>query len=114
MSTARARELRKKLSPPEAKMWNVLRREPFVRHHFRRQVPLGPFYADFASHEAKLVIEIDGAQHFEEAAQRYDASRDAFIAAQGYRVVRFTTPEILGHIDSVAATLLDRLPRKNT
>ena len=91
-------------------MWNVLRREPFLRYHFRRQVPIGPFYADFASHKAKLVIEIDGAQHFDDRAQSYDGRRDAVIAAQGYDVVRFTTVEVLNHLDSVGATLLARLP----
>jgi very-short-patch-repair endonuclease len=110
MSIARARTLRQKLSPPEAKMWNVLRRAPFHRHHFRRQVPIGPFYADFASHEAKLVIEIDGAQHFEDEAQRLDATRSAFIASEGYDVIRFNTVEVLNHLDSVGAALLARLP----
>jgi very-short-patch-repair endonuclease len=97
------------MSPPEARMWNVLRREPFHGHHFRRQVQIGGYYADFASHAAKLVIEIDGATHFNDAAGRYDADRDAFLAPQGYSVARFTTSEVLNQPDAVVAALLHRL-----
>jgi len=60
MSIIRARSLRKRLSPPEAKLWNALRIEALRPYHFRRQVPIGPFYADFASHSASLVVEVDG------------------------------------------------------
>jgi len=109
MSAERARSLRKRMSPPEARMWNVLRREPFYLYHFRRQVQLGRYYADFASHPAKLVIEIDGGAHFTREALRYDAARDQFIAAEGYAVLCFTTSEVLSHLDAVAAALLDRL-----
>jgi very-short-patch-repair endonuclease len=94
-------------------MWNVLRREPFAGYHVRRQVPLGPFCADFASHDVNLVIEIDGAQHFDDDAQRRDISREAYISSEGYSVVRFTTSEVLNHLDGVTTALLARLPRKN-
>jgi very-short-patch-repair endonuclease len=89
------------MSPPEARMWDLLRRSEFATFHFRRQVPLGPYYADFASHSAQLVIEVDGGTHFAGDARGRDAARDAFIAAEGYRVMRFTTVEILGEVDSV-------------
>ena len=99
------------MSPPEARMWNILRREPLTGHHFRRQVRLGPYFADFASHSARLVIEVDGASHFTDRAQQRDAVREAFIEAEGYSLIRFNTSEVLNHLDGVVAALLARLER---
>jgi len=98
------------MSPPEARLWNLLRSEPLIRFHFRRQVPIGPYYADFASHRARLVIEVDGATHGTDAAVAYDQRRTAFIETQGYRVIRFATSEILGRLDEVAASIGAHLP----
>ena len=105
MSTQRARSLRKRLSPPEARLWNALRLEALQPYHFRRQVPIGPFYADFASHTARLIVEVDGASHFTDAAIAYDARRDAFLRSRGYHVLRFTTPDILNHLNDVVRTI---------
>ena len=106
MSTERARSLRQRMSPPEAMLWSMLRKPPYDSYHFRRQVQIGRYYADFASHSARLVVEVDGSQHFDDAAQTYDSQRDAFIASEGYRVLRFTTFEVLRHIDGVGETIL--------
>jgi very-short-patch-repair endonuclease len=89
------------MSPPEARLWNMLRMEPLEAFHFRRQVPLGPYYVDFASHRARLVIEVDGSQHTTDRAIAYDARRDAFMQGQGYRMLRFTTMDVLNHLDGV-------------
>ena len=77
-------------------MWTILR-EGFPDQHFRRQVPLRHFIADFASHRAKLVIEIDGGQHGPEV----DQERTAIIEAEGYRVLRFWNNEVLGNPEGV-------------
>jgi len=98
------------MSPPEVRLWAVLRRPPFDAYHFRRQVPLGPFYADFASHGARLVVEVDGAGHFEAAEASYDRARDAFISGQGYLVLRFTTSEVMNNLEGTAVAILARLP----
>jgi very-short-patch-repair endonuclease len=102
------------MSPPEARLWNMLRRSPFAEHHFRRQVPLGRYYADFASHTLKLVIEVDGWQHFSDAAERYDAARDAFLKAEGYEVVRLTASEVLNNLDGVGDLLFAKLSPPST
>lgn len=94
------------MSPPEARLWNALRLPSLRPLHFRRQVPLGPYYADFASHRARLVIEVDGSTHFTDDGIEYDARRTAFLRGQGYRVLRFTTPDILGNIEAVVAAIL--------
>jgi very-short-patch-repair endonuclease len=94
------------MSPPEARMWNLLRMEPLVVHHFRRQVPIGPYYADFASHSARLIIEVDGASHTTDHAIAYDARRTAFLETAKYRVARFTTTEVMFQLDGVGAAVL--------
>jgi len=84
--------------------------EPFKSFHFRRQVQLGPFYADFASHRARLVVEIDGSQHFTDDEQAYDKRRDAFMHRQGYRVVRFNTLDVAKNLEGVHAAIAALLP----
>ena len=79
-------------------MWRALR-ENFPGAKFRRQVPIGPYYADFFSFPEKLVIEVDGGQHGE--AQDYDARRTAFLEAQGLRVIRFWNNDVLGNTEGV-------------
>jgi len=79
-------------------------RESFPEQHFRRQVPIRHFIADFASHRAKLVVEVDGGQHNEEA----DADRTLIIEAEGYRVIRFWNNDVLGNPDGVWS-VIDRM-----
>jgi very-short-patch-repair endonuclease len=92
----RARGLRNGSTDAERKLWRMLR-EAFREHHFRRQVPIRHFIADFASHRAKLVIEVDGGQHGE----GIDTGRSAVIESEGYRVIRFWNNEVLGNPDGV-------------
>jgi very-short-patch-repair endonuclease len=66
-------------------------------HRFRRQVPLGPYIVDFACHAPRLVVELDGGQHDEQAGQ--DAA--AWLESQGYRVLRFWNPDVLRETDNV-------------
>ena len=84
-------------------MWNALRQLKAFGLHFRRQVPLGRYYADFACHHPKLVVEGDGWTHND---SRYDAERDRFMWAEGYRVVRIPSSEVLTNIDSVVSAIL--------
>ena len=85
-------------------MWRLLRAH-FGDWRFRRQVPLAHAICDFASHKARLVIEIDGGQH----SGSKDARRDAMIVREGYRVVRFWNNEVLGNIEGVAMVLVREL-----
>jgi very-short-patch-repair endonuclease len=84
----------------ERKLWWHLRhRLPVERTHFRRQVQIGQFIADFVSHKAKLVIEVDGGQHSEKV--KADCARTEFLAREGYRVLRFWNNDVLQNIDGV-------------
>jgi very-short-patch-repair endonuclease len=95
------------MSPPEAKLWVLLRTEPFRAAHFRRQVPVGPYYADFASHTIKLIIEVDGSQHTTDEAIRHDRRRTEYLKSEGYRVIRFTSVEIFQSMDGVHGLILE-------
>jgi very-short-patch-repair endonuclease len=88
----RARQLRRNATPEEKKMLKALR-EVFPEAKFRFQVPLGPYHADFCSHSAKLVIEIDGGQHGE--AIGYDETRTRFINNEGYQLIRFWNNDVM-------------------
>ncbi|OAM77556.1 endonuclease domain-containing protein [Devosia elaeis] len=100
MSIDQARQLRRNATEPERAMWRLL--YPLrQQHNFRRQVSLGPYYADFACHALRLVIEIDGDTHGSDIAQAYDAARTRFIESEGYRVLRFTNADVLGNAEGV-------------
>ncbi len=104
LSVTRARALRRDPTAAEQAMWAILRRD-FADLRFRRQVSLAWAIADFASHRVRVVIEIDGGQHDPER----DRNRDAAIAAQGYRVLRFWNNDVLGNPDGVALRLMQVL-----
>ena len=87
-------------------------RAEFKALHFRRQVEIGPYYADFASLRAKLVIEVDVSQHYEDAAVAYDARRTAIIEAEKFRVIRFATTDVMHHLDGVHALIQESVARK--
>jgi very-short-patch-repair endonuclease len=91
------------MTDAERKLWRVLR-ESFPDARFRKQVPIRHYIADFASHSAKLIIEVDGGQHDGEA----DADRTRLIEAEGYRVIRFWNNDILCNSDGVWS-VIDRV-----
>jgi very-short-patch-repair endonuclease len=98
--------MRQEMTEPERKLWKALRwRVPVEGTHFRRQVLLGPYIADFCSYGAKVVIEVDGGQHGMVEAGEQDAIRTAFMEAQGYRVLRFSNRDVMVHIDIVLDTI---------
>src|SRR5437870_9591469 len=96
-----ARELREKQTPAEALLWKLLRNRQLLGLKFRRQHQFGDYVADFYCHEAQLVIECDGAVHEDNERWHHDQNRDAYMIAQGLRVLRFSNAEILNEPDSV-------------
>jgi 2-isopropylmalate synthase len=98
----RARSLRRSMTEPEQQLWRLLRDRRLQGVKFRRQAPVGPFIVDFLSVEHRLVIEADGSQHADSARDR---GRDAWLAANGYRVGRFWNHEIMTERQSVLDTI---------
>jgi very-short-patch-repair endonuclease len=82
----------------ERKMWLLLRNRRFVNYKFRRQLPIGDYIADFVCLSAKLIVELDGSQHAEAS---YDATRDAYLLGQGFRLLRLWNHDILARPEIV-------------
>ena len=97
-ATARARRLRRDMTDAERMLWRALR-EALPNYHWRKQVPLGRYIADFCSHGAKLIIELDGGQHAVDADN--DAARTRFLEAEGFHVLRFWNNDVLGNVEGV-------------
>jgi very-short-patch-repair endonuclease len=92
----RSRGLKRGMTWTEARLWKELRK---LDANFRRQAPLGRYFADFATHAGKLVIEVDGEIHERLASVAVrDIERQAWIESQGYRVVRFSAREVEGDV----------------
>lgn len=94
------------MNAPEAKLWNALRQLRPLGHHFRRQAPLGRYYADFCCHRAHLIVEVDGDTHGSEQAIAHDSIRDAFLRREGYRVLRVTNLDVMRNLDGVVTEIL--------
>jgi very-short-patch-repair endonuclease len=103
----RARRLRREQTDAERKRWSRLRSRKLGGIKFRRQVPIGPFIADFAVLNRKLMVELDGGRHAEQGAR--DAARTAFLNARGFRVVRFWDHEVLLDLDDVISRIMSSL-----
>jgi very-short-patch-repair endonuclease len=93
--------LRERQTDAEKRLWRALERVPVEGSHFRRQVPIGPYVADFACLAARLVIELDGASHSRDDVAARDRGRQAWLEAQGYRVLRVLNAEIADNLDGV-------------
>ena len=102
--------LRRRLTESEKRLWWHLRhRLPIEGSHFRRQVPIGRYVADFCCLAERLIIEVDGGGHGHDAQIAHDARRTATLGAQGYRILRFTNAEVMRSIDAVLATIFAAL-----
>lgn len=96
----RARELRSRQTRAESLLWQVLRAKRLSGLKFRRQHPIGPFFADFACPEMWCIVEIDGGYH--DAVHEEDRSRQAYLEDAGWRVLRFTNEDVLDDVEAVA------------
>jgi very-short-patch-repair endonuclease len=107
---SQAKRMRREMTSAERRLWHALKAHRFQELHFRRQVPKGPYVADFICHSAKLLIEVDGAQHgFDQYIER-DRTRDTWFENQGYRVLRFWNHDVLTALDSVLDTIFANIP----
>ena len=106
---ARARSLRSAPTWTEAKLWDRLRRLPI---RIRRQAPIGPYVADFACLRARLVIEVDGGVHNLTDVALRDLKRDAWLAGEGYRVLRIDSRRIPHDLDAVVAEIAQAIRLK--
>ena len=102
VGTTRARQLRRNQTGPERALWRILWGFRQDGWHFRRQQPIGPYYADFACLHAGLIVEVDGETHVDEDR---DAVRDDYMRSRGLHVLRFTNDDVLQYPDAVHTTI---------
>ena len=107
LMSERARRMRREKGPAERRLWYKLRGLNPPRLSVSQQAPIGPYIADFCDHSAKLVVEVDGAQHGEPKGLAADASvAPAGLSSQGYRVLRFWNNDVLTNIDGVEIAIM--------
>ncbi len=110
-ATAKARRLRQTETDVEMRLWSDLRSRRLNGYKFARQIPFGPYVADFVCREQRLIVEVDGSQH---AQPGFDRARDAFLCEHGYSVLRFWNDEILCEREAVLNTILAALESRLT
>jgi very-short-patch-repair endonuclease len=97
----RAKQLRSRLTPPEARLWTALSRGRLEGLHFRKQHPVGPYILDFYCADARLAVEVDGAGHGYGDRPGHDERRDAWLSARGIRTLRVPASRVKDELDAV-------------
>ena len=105
-----ARAQRSQMSRAEALLWQGLRNRG-TGGPFRRQMPIGPYFADFACPSCRLIVEVDGRVHSDPETQARDQSRQAFLEKEGWRILRFADQAILDAPDLAIATIKESINR---
>ena len=104
-TVGRARVLRRfRETSAEHRLWLQIKNRQCANIKFRRQVPIGPFIADFLCADARLIIELDGDSH--EGKEEYDRERTKFLEEHGYRVLRFENREVFEDMEEVLEKIL--------
>ncbi len=104
--TNRSRVLRSQPISAEAKLWAMLRNRQLGGHKFVRQMPIGPYFADFACRERKVVVEVDGGTHSTDEEIARDGKRALALGRLGYRVFRVCNDDVYHNIDYTLDALL--------
>jgi very-short-patch-repair endonuclease len=102
-----ARELRKNMTEAELSLWSKLRRKQLNGRIFYRQKNIGNYIVDFFCPTAKLVIELDGGQHYSAEGRAKDTLRDKFLVNAGLKVLRFSDLDVIKNMDGVLAVLYE-------
>lgn len=103
----RSRRLRKSMTDAERHLWTKIRMKQLKGYQFYRQKPIGDYIVDFYCPKIKLVIEVDGRQHFSDEMTEYDRIRDDHMSSLGLRVLRFTNTEVLTNIEGIIESIIE-------
>jgi very-short-patch-repair endonuclease len=102
-----AKQLHRNMTSAESMLWAHLRSHRLNNIHFRNQHAIGNYIVDFCSPKHKLIIELDGSQHLDQA--EYDTERTAFLQAKSYRILRFWNDQVMNDINGVIQAITDIL-----
>ena len=109
----RSRQLRENMTDAEKHLWARIRMKQLKGYQFYRQKPIGDYIVDFFCTRAKLVIEVDGGQHFPDETAQYDKIRDEYMRSLGLKVLRFINTEVLTHTDGVVERIEEEICEEN-
>jgi len=100
--------MRRNPTEAERAMWLILKDRRLAEYKFRRQVPIGPYIADFVCYSARLIIELDGSQHTDD----HDIARDETLNSKGFSILRVWNNQITENRDAVLDAVWNRLQEK--
>ncbi len=104
-----SRQLRENMTDAERYLWAKIRMKQLKGYQFYRQKPIGDYIVDFFCPKEKLVIEVDGSQHFSDEMAEYDRIRDEYLSSLGLRVLRFTNTNVLTYIEGVVENIIENV-----
>ena len=104
-----ARDLRKNMTDAERRIWSKIRRKQLKEFQFYRQKNIGNYIVDFYCPAAKLIVEVDGGQHYSKENIVKDVARDKFLGDLGFRVLRFSNSDVFKNIEGVVTRIYDHL-----
>ena len=104
-----SRRLRKEMTDAERLLWSKIRGKQVKGFQVYRQKPIGRFVVDFYCPKSKLVIELDGGQHYSEVIQAKDESRDRYMESVGLKVLRSSDTEVFENLRGVIEEIWNRL-----
>jgi len=100
-----AKELRREMTPAEKILWKEVKANKLNGLHFRRQQIIHGYFADFYCHQHELIVEVDGGIH--DLQKEYDAEREAYLRALGFRIIRFTNEEVTNNLKGVLQKIIE-------
>jgi very-short-patch-repair endonuclease len=104
-----ARDLRKNMTDAERRLWSKIRRKQLKKFQFYRQKNIGDFIVDFYCPAAKLIVELDGGQHYSKENILKDEARDKFLNGLGFRVLRFSNSDVFKNIEGIVKEIYNHL-----
>lgn len=105
-----SQRLRREMTDAEKMLWRKIRRKQLKGYQFFRQKPIGGYIVDFYCPKARLVIEVDGGQHYEGDNKVRDKKREAELKAIGFKVIRYTNLDIIKNLNNVVGDIYKILP----
>jgi len=105
----RTQDLRNNMTDAEIILWSKLKGKQMINAQFYRQKPIGNYIVDFYCPKYKIVIELDGSQHFTKEGMEYDLERDTYLKFMGLKVLRFTNIQIMNELNSVLEVIFNEM-----
>ena len=106
---ARARELRKNMTEAESFLWQRIKSKQLKGRQFYRQKNIGNYIVDFYCPSAKVIVELDGGQHYTQEGIRRDQVRDKSLESLGFTILRFSDREVFKNIEGVLERIFEQL-----